>query len=127
MPASHTWELLIDGQMLEGSKAEISKLAKAAKAANREYTIYENGEPVAKKTVKQGDTFKHTMFIELTKLGYRVSSLTREFDNGMTPLDLREEIGDILNKFEDMYKQVDTRINENTDNTVYGPQEPATV
>lgn len=124
MPASHTWEIDIEGQTIEASKADVKKLAASAKAAGKQFTVFENGEPVTSKTTKQIDTFKHEMFVDLSKVGYSVVSLTREFDNGMEDEELLEELSELSAKLNHLYEKTRQRIGEKQDNALYGPQIP---
>jgi len=124
MPTSHKWEVNIEGQYIEGTKAEIMKLQRSAQLAGKQADVYENGVLVTKKSGKREDIFKHEMFTALSLLSYGVSSLTREFDNGMTDLDLRDEIGGLVVRLNVLYEKVNARINEQSDTAIYGPEMP---
>jgi|SRR5690348_8740 len=123
MPASHVWEIALEGQTIEASKQEIMKLAKAARESGREFTVFENGEPMNSKSKKQVDTFKSEMFLDLTSASYQVSSLVRELET-VEEEELATELDDLCSKFRVLYEKVCKRIGIDQDTALYGPELP---
>lgn len=125
MPVRHDWELRINDETIEArDKAHVISLAKAAKATGAVFEILENGQTAVEMTRKYSgqviDKFTSETMLSLNRISNHASQLTREFENGMSETDLREEIGELMNRLEDLYKVVDKRLSVQADAETYG-------
>lgn len=120
----HSYEIQIgSGPAMPISLAELKPLAKAANVSGESVVIFVDGEKDEKLTAQYNnsarDTYKQGMFVQLTRRAYQLSSLTRDFQAGWSDSDLMDELGNIINALDDLYKMVSNRVGESK---VYGPE-----
>lgn len=116
MPAKSNFEVAInsDAAIPVSGRKEMQKLARAAMLSGDSVTIYRDGlvseTETAKYNKRANDAFKSQMFVQLTRRSYQLSSLVKDWNNGMSEKELATELDDIRGSLRDLYDMVARRL-----------------